>query len=436
MYKHVESFQLLPFDLRVGRLIAIGARCGHFVNHALLIAVALSNRELFKVPYRQQNNFGDIFTMSHDAQNSRGSYTSILSDALLAVPIYKKFILKIPDSGISYERARKFVSSVSEIARTLENILPDHAKWLKVFRRNEKPTKAELNALLPSTPKDYDFLRLMLAIGFKTDGLMTTNAPSAQKIGSFKNDIDSKDFDRTVVLEGIPNEYCEIFDEIVPDLANMAEEMVVGRNGVALLFPYDQKTPGITVAPLGVRIARMLMTWKGDIAIPTPENTVITAKAKTPSFLTWRYEGISCRYERNSIFGNLLPSGVNHVAIPGTIQYVNDVPRIQQLTIIPNNSPLLPIICLLVHKGVSVLDSSEEDEEDEELDLDIERIRAAKVDGMNIPFEVCPRVAVMDSPEFIAFQNTIDELLRSEIGSKPSNLNANILAKLMEKLEN
>ena len=451
----------LPFDLRVGRLVAIGARFGRYILHCLLLAVALTNRELFLTPFIkagepiQENSFSCIKL----SQETREKYSSCLSDLLCVIPQYKDFKQKKYIVGVHNTRAHKFISSVSEISRKLENLLPDHVKWLKIFRRNEIVQFKTLNNYLSFNKEDIQFLRFLIAIAFKKDGFMYSSYKESSQTKA-KLKIYEK-FDKSVIFTKVPSPHNtpDSLETICPQLYSLAEEISVQENEMKICFRDNDSNSNSSkkqkklkqqllstycccsdynyfkFSPLGVRTL-ILLSRNNDLLFPSLKSTssvICFKKMKYHPHVQWKFNDRKCANEKNSIFSFLLPFSSNSstptqpfphfVAIPGTIQYSNNFPRVSRISIIPVDSGLFPILCFMVYDAERKVDKDG-------------FLTSVNLNGTEIKFVFDIKAQLFTQKKFKTLARTVKDLLDIKIDSPPCTaINEEILSDLIKTVE-
>jgi HrpA-like RNA helicase len=162
---------LLPLDLRLGRLIALGARTGKFFPHAIIMAVGLSLPSFYVRPNPLTWNSDDLVETISATQAGVLHYDAgRLSDALAMIPLYVDAVASSRDFqvrkrlisfGVNLKRLRSFLRDVHEITRRLLPAMPKHRHLLQMFLDLHADYRAfRREMVLP--PSSINFLRLLV----------------------------------------------------------------------------------------------------------------------------------------------------------------------------------------------------------------------------------------------------------------------------------
>jgi len=364
----------LPFDLRVGRLVAMGARCGRFVCHALLVAATLTSiGSLYLIPYVRPN----VSAAEHEkcaniaiaSEKERHKDVDLLSDAFLGIRLFRKQYLSkrsVP-RGIHNTRYTRFLKSVRSNASKLEELLPHHHQWLKVFRPKETLSAQEFNEILSFGPKDVDMMRLLMAMAFKKDGLIQVTVqqkqvPPPSRVLEAMDGIEK----RIAIVQSVPQGFRSKkgMQKLLPTLTKLADVVhfpPLPSAQMCLVFPAGQSVDGLYVAPSSLCVWRTFMKKQAKLTLQAPSSNEMVAlkELNVPYKSTWSYQGRPCQLDRYSALAHMVPDqggSLSLCAIPGTVQWMGrGTARVEYLTVIPPSGfALTTLVLLLVHQATAL----------------------------------------------------------------------------------
>jgi len=166
-----EFLSVVPLDMRYGKFIAMAARSGTYLPHAVVISVALSMPDLFVRPHpsMERTKYADLIVRTTLGRliYDQGD----LSEMFAAIRIYIDSVavsqgLHRPamiEYGLNVRRAKQLVRSVAEIASRLLTALPRHTQYLLPIARWRDVRSSTMTSLLTlATDADKNFLRLLI----------------------------------------------------------------------------------------------------------------------------------------------------------------------------------------------------------------------------------------------------------------------------------
>ena len=94
----------------------------------------------------------------------------VISDMISLLRIYQRFLVNSRDSelvssGVNLRRVRTLHRSVSEIARRLQDVLPGHRKYLRLFY-DKSVQPWEVDNMFSLKPDDCEMVRVICSFCF------------------------------------------------------------------------------------------------------------------------------------------------------------------------------------------------------------------------------------------------------------------------------
>lgn len=168
---------LLPLDMRIGRLVALGARSGKYLIHTIIMAVGLSLPLFYIRPNPLTWNSDDLVETCMSSQSGILHYDQgRLSDAIAMIPFYVDAVLsgkifkvrsKLISFAVNLKRVKSFVHDVFEISRRLIPVMPKHRHLLEHFIDLHHHPR-DFTKFLEITEEDANFLRLLIVESYVT----------------------------------------------------------------------------------------------------------------------------------------------------------------------------------------------------------------------------------------------------------------------------
>ena len=365
-----EFISNIPFDLRLGKLVALGAKCGKYILHTLLIAIGLSHKELFILPKLTSiETSSSYITYIRKAIKARKRYAGSFSDALSIIPLYIDIFMGKNIDGIHFTRGSNFLTTTREIIYNITPLLPNSKHWLDTLI-DPRTSEYQLNQALSFTEKDIQFLQLLLAITFKDEQLMKVKITKNEKYikeleKTLPKSINSKyiAMKSTEFTNIVPNQYCNstLFATLFPSISTKSHLLSTPQSIFLVSNEIDHHGK-LSLLPNDVIVVNTLQK-DGRIIIPSPNDPTasVMATVKKPYSTNWsaitnprnaRYKKLNIVNAETSILNHIVNtvdnSKTEYLAIPGN-SLQTKVYSISNTSII-TNSALSIIIALLVYE--------------------------------------------------------------------------------------